>query len=273
VGIQKLTNSARVAAVGVAILAVTASQACAGAFTFDFSSTYQTASSSGNPYGNSLTFRSVESSAETVSARAYYTQSSDSGAFGSAYLGLYSGGLGISNPTEGGPPATAPNHAIDNNGRDDYLLLEFDSPNHVLTEFEIGWVYQEAQDQNRAAADVQIWVGGPSVTNFDLAAANALCGNQVCNPDQLTNLGFVQVPANGVFENVALGTTQQVSTQISGRYVLIAGQRGETDDYFKLDAAQVNEVITAPEPSSLSLLFGAAGALAMVARRRRRAKT
>lgn len=247
-------------AASAVFVAAAALQARADVYTWDFSSTYQISQTGNTSFGNTRTFDAVGASTETVIVRAYATSGNDlTGAFVTAYVGLYDGGLGISNPSESPtPPATSPNHAIDNNGRDDFLLMEFDDPNHLFTGFQIGWMNSDS--------DVQVWVGGPTASGFSLASSSVTCGG-ACDPEDLAALGFVPL---AVFENVALNTMQNVMTTISGRYVLIAGQSGEYDDYFKVDAARASDVSQVPEPSSLSLALAGLAVLLAFARRRRR---
>src|SRR5689334_9111129 len=87
------------------VAALPAAPAGAVAFDWDFASTYLAPGSpGGSTYGNSLWFSATNSSSEVVKVRAY-APSGTNGVFQTAYVGRYSGGLGVSNRTEGGPPA------------------------------------------------------------------------------------------------------------------------------------------------------------------------
>jgi hypothetical protein len=208
---------------------------------------------SGNAYPAPSSYAASGQPNELILARAYQTSNdSGTGNFQSATLGLYGGGLGITATDDSG----SPNHAIDNAGRDNFLLLEFDSNLHRLTSFSIGWHQNDS--------DVQIWVGGPTAAGLNLALANG-CSGHNCTVADFAALGFVQLP---LFSNAQDFVSNPVNTATLGRYVLIAGQLGsDQDDYFKLYNV-TNVEVTVPEPATLGvMLAGLAGLLA--ARRRR----
>src|SRR3546814_3595606 len=57
----------------------------------------------------------------------------------SSDLQTWDGGIGVfSYNSSGTSESGSPQHAIDNNGRDNFLLIEFDSPDYLLTAFKIG---------------------------------------------------------------------------------------------------------------------------------------
>jgi len=207
--------------------------------------------------GNQLTFYASNAPTEAILARSYATTNTDgTGAFQAATTTLWSGGIGIKAPGESNE-TSSPNHAIDNDGKDNFLLLEFDSDYHRLTQFGIGWYSGDA--------DVQIWVGGPQSAGLNLTTA---CGG-ACSVSQLTSLGFTQLP---VFNNVQndADLTIDVSTNVLGRYVLVAGKVGDSNDYFKLDTISNTEV-TIAEPGTIALSVVGLAALWGARRRRRTA--
>ena len=57
----------------------------------------------------------------------------------SAYVGTWSGGLGVGNYDEGGSSAGSPNHAIDNAGKVDSVLFTFTNGPVNVSSFDTGW--------------------------------------------------------------------------------------------------------------------------------------
>ena len=83
---------------------------------------------------------------QTVKARAYYANQSSgnpTGTLGKSIVNQYSGGLAVC--TTGETCSSAPEHALDNHLKQDYLLLEFDDI-YAMSQFTIGWnAYQDVK--------------------------------------------------------------------------------------------------------------------------------
>ncbi len=100
-------------------------------------------SSVGSGYGNAQLYSLMDDSGRTVNVRAtafaYQGADWDSGTHATARLGSYSGGLGVTNRGEDG---SSPGHTLDNGGRSDYIVLQFDRlvrPESVgITTFAMG---------------------------------------------------------------------------------------------------------------------------------------
>jgi len=106
--------------------------------------TNSSAGCSGASYGNSCNFSAA---GVTATATAWAnTVNSTNTQIDTAYLGVYSGGLGVQNrdasygdPGEG----VQPEHAMDNNERFDSILFSFNSK-IVLSKVEIGYKYSDS---------------------------------------------------------------------------------------------------------------------------------
>lgn len=208
---------------------------------------------------------SFNSGGEVVNAYGFSTGSSDgSGKFLKQTLTLWDGGLGIK--TSGSSnESSSPNHAADNEGKDELFVFEFSDADYIATGFQIGW-------RGDAKPDIRVWIGGDEAIDFTNACFVG-CANT------LSSLGFTSF----LFENVNTNTTQSLVDGLSGKYLIIAadysvadGQSCSSDwvkkgkswvkvetctptyknDYFKLSQLTGTEPpeIKVPEPASLSLI-------------------
>lgn len=176
------------------------------------------------------------------------------GTLETAYLGLYSGGLGVKN-RDGG--TTAPN-----TGDAD----EWVSPEHGIDNQGLRWdgvrvAFSEAIDLNRVEIG---WRSGDSditVLAYTGAGVPSLAG---LTYSQLTSNGWTFV---GHYEDLAVGTARSVNpTNISSAYWLIAtyiplwgGSASKSgDDHVKLLALYGDKTTRVPEPHALLLLGVAA---------------
>lgn len=230
-------------------LVLGASQAEAGPiYTFDTT----TGSGSGT---NELTFTATGFPSVLLKARAFWTSSgTGSSTFSNsgATLTIYgSNGFGLNN---GSSDSSSPQHAVDNNGRKDFVLFEFSSNTFDPESFKIG--YKDTD------ADIQFWLGNSNTAGLNLATA---CSG-ACSISGLAALGFTALTS---FSNVPTNTAQNFNTSLTGRYLLVAGNLSDSNDYFK-----ISQVVaaTVPEPASFALFgFGLAGLAGAGALARRRA--
>ena len=151
--------------------------------------------------GNECTFTSDE---KTLKARAYATNDNPGlGLFVKGTLNRFNGGLGVKNPDEVGKNGKAPQHAVDNDGKDELIVFEFSNTDYRFTGFQIGWRQNDA--------DIRAWIGGDG-----LGAGYNFFGKKFST---LGSLGFTAFD----FLNVPVGTTQNFGTDgMAGRYLILA---------------------------------------------------
>lgn len=148
-----------------------------------------------------------------VSARiSAFSRTDADGAWKTAYLGSYSGGLGVTDTSEDG---SSPSHAVDNvGGRDNYILFEFDRA-VVLDSAFLGWVSGDS--------DMQVWIG----------TANNPYANHLTLSDTLLSGMFTEV------NDTTLSSTRWADVNgggLAGNVVIIAASTADTtpEDYFKV---------------------------------------
>ncbi len=199
--------------------------------------TWNTNSSTGvcsGGVGNLCTFTK---DSYTLMARAYSTTDIyGNNAFEKATLTRYSGGLGVHSI---GESWGSPQHALDDNGKDELIVFENSAPGYAYTGFEIGWRYNDS--------DISAWVG-------TLAGGYDFTGTKFSD---LAGLGFTKFN----FSNVPTNTTRSLgSTPNVGNYLILAPRADRNLEFVKI--SQISGQIPIP-PASVSepgilALFGIA---------------
>lgn len=141
----------------------------------------------------------------------------------SASVGQYSGGLGVTNSS--GSDGGSPQHAVDNNGWKDYLILQFSGVVDVGS-VALGWVSGDSDFTYRiggSLTSVRSTVGGTSVNGGSSSASYSI------------NAG-----------------------NTADTFFSLAANPGGSNDYFKLNAVTVDTTTRVPDHGSTVVLLGVA---------------
>jgi hypothetical protein len=220
--------------------------------TYDFSCTFDCVAATGQQQLN------FTSEGHLLVATPFFSQRGDgtgrllnaiSTSEGASYATLtsWSTGLGLENPVNANEDGIF-NSGIDNRGRKDFVLFEFDGI-YTLKSFELGWqrAPSGARDTTRFA-DLQFWIGGPDTAGF--ALKNKCVSGCANTTNDLANLGFT---ALSDFDDVPYGDVL-FGEGLQTRYLLVSGNLGENDDFFDFKRLTLNSVLAIPEPHAGYLL-------------------
>jgi hypothetical protein len=170
--------------------------------------------------GNVRTF-----SAGGVSVKATaFSRIKNGGSWSPAYLGLFSGGLGVTDSGEA--DGSSNRHVTDNLDRDNYILLEFSQP-VILDRAYLGYVISDS--------DLSVWVGTfADPYNNHLTLSDAVLGSFAHSEVNLASGSGVR------WADLNAGS-------VVGNAVVIAAWMGETDpdDQFKLATLELCQPVTA----------------------------
>jgi PEP-CTERM motif len=253
-GMTKFAACAALALIGWAPSAMAGS-------TWDFSSPsscVQNGSGAGNSFTN-CPGAGAASNPTINQATAYSIPTGTGATFATAALAAYTGGFGV---TTTGEVTTSPEHALDNVGGTEALLLSFSS-SVILRQLTVGWVSSDSD---------------LSVLRYTGTAAPVIAGKTFA---QLLGAGWSAV---GNYMNT-VGSTLPATANInasgfSSSWWLISafnssyggtnsGTVDATPDYVKLLSVAGDKVIgNVPEPASLALVAAALMAALMANRRR-----
>lgn len=162
------------------------------------------------------------------------------GKFGSASMVYYNNaGLGITSPWES---TTSPQHAIDNNGATEALLINFGTNNVVLNQLSLGWANGDADVSILRYTGTQAPVlGNSTVANLTDTAgwewvgdyANLITGSPVSVNSNNKSASWWLVSAyNSAYSNVAHSNSFS-----------------DGNDYFKLSGFAGNVIAPTPTPT------------------------
>jgi hypothetical protein len=182
--------------------------------TFDFSGSEPT----DGPDGNIRTF-----TAGSVSVKASaFSRDKSTGTWSTAYLGAYGGGLGVTDSSEGSGSSNM--HTVDNVGRDNYVLFEFDQSVIVDSAF-LGYVVDDS--------DLKIWIG---------TKTNPFNNHQTLSDAFLSSLGFSEV---NLTDLTTTRTADFNAGNMSGNILVIAADPGDAtpEDRFKIELLKVKQSV------------------------------
>ncbi|VTR96973.1 Serine-aspartate repeat-containing protein F OS=Candidatus Accumulibacter sp. BA-93 GN=sdrF PE=4 SV=1: Cna_B: Cna_B: Cna_B: Cna_B: Cna_B: Cna_B: Cna_B: Cna_B: Cna_B: Cna_B: Cna_B: Cna_B: Cna_B: Cna_B: Cna_B: Cna_B [Gemmata massiliana] len=176
---------------------------------FDFSGNSAVSGTAGN-------VRTFTSSGVSVNASAF-SRDKTTGAWSTAYLGSYGGGLGVTDTSESG---SSNSHTVDNSGRDNYVLFEF-SENVVIDSAFLGYVVGDS--------DLTVWIG---------TKTGAFNSHLTLSDSVLASLGFTEVNLGGS----STRTANLNAALLAGNVLVIAAKTGDSDDNFKIETLCLQKV-------------------------------
>jgi hypothetical protein len=221
-------------------LAASVRSAQAATITYDFGG-----ANDAGTIGNTRTFTSGGVTV-TASAWAYDTT------FQTAALGRWSLGLGVCNSLEYLFGCNSPDHQVDNNGSDEYVLFQFSQAIDPTT--------ISIETVNYSDLDVSYWVGNLALPSDKLA------GDTLAD---LPSRGFgarTDDNFSGFLVDSRLVTL--TSGYVTG--LLFGAKYTNSDDAFKITSLTIDPGATAPVPEPASMLLLGVGLVGVGARFRRR---
>ncbi|MCC7192405.1 MAG: hypothetical protein IT444_06430 [Phycisphaeraceae bacterium] len=164
--------------------------------------------------GTDGNIRTFSAGGVSVKASAWSREKGSGDNWSAAYLGSYGGGLGVTDSGEGSGGSNS--HTVDNVGRDNYVLFEFDQSVVVDSAF-LGYVVGDS--------DLRVWIGN---------ATDPYNNHLSLNDATLAGLGFTEL---NLASNGNTRTADFNSGNLAGNVLVIAASPDDTtpDDYFKID--------------------------------------
>ena len=172
--------------------------------TFDFNGNSATDGMDGN-------IRSYTANGISVNASAF-SRDKSTGAWSSAWLGTYAGGLGVTDSSEGSGSSNN-DHTLDNYGRDNYVQFEF-STLVTVDKAYLGYVIGDS--------DMKIWIG---------TSSNAFTSHVTLNDAVLSSMGFTEVNSTTL---TSARWADLNAGNIEGNMLIVSAAPGQANDYFKI---------------------------------------
>jgi len=239
-------------------------------------------SSCGSAHGNTRNFNSTTAGNPSVSANAW-SNTGNGGSLGtgtleSAYLGLYSGGLGVKNRDGGSTsPNTGdsnewqpPEHGVDNEARYDSVLFTFKDGSNAtpieLTHVQIGWM--ESGKDSDITVLAYTGAGTPTLTGGKTYGSLDDVGQGWTHVGDYSNLGVNEKRAVNEGDIASSWWLIMTYNPAYGGTFASGASDSKYYDYVKLVALYGDRPHQVPEPHAL-LLVGTALAGLWATRRRR----
>jgi PEP-CTERM motif len=249
-GLTKLVACAALALIGWAPSAMAGS-------TWSLGSCTQNGSGAGNTLTNCPGVGA--SSNPTINQAAAFSIGTGA-TFATAALASYTGGFGVTTTSE---VTTSPEHALDNNGATEAVLLSFSS-SVILRQLTVGWLSSDSDlsilRYTGTAAPV---IAGKTFVQL-LGAGWSAVGNY------MNTVGSSALPATANINASGFSSSWWLISAFNSSYGgTNSGTVDATPDYVKLLSVAGDKVIgNVPEPASLALVAAALMAALMVNRRR-----
>ncbi|MFZ2451845.1 MAG: SdrD B-like domain-containing protein [Methylovulum miyakonense] len=152
-----------------------------------------------------------------------FSRDKATGAWDKAWLGSYSGGLGVTDGSEGAGGGNS--HTVDNTGRDNYVLFEF-SESVLIDKAYLAYVVNDS--------DLSVWIG---------TFASPYDDHLILNDTVLANFGFTEV--NQTSLSSARWADLNAGGLLGNTLVIAADTTGTTpDDNFKIQQLKVCVPVT-----------------------------
>lgn len=217
----------------------------------------------GSSYGNSITYNTVIGGQNvSLKVTAWSITTGASPKVTAAKVVQYSGGLGITN-SNGSTDVGSPEHAIDNEGWYDFLLLQFSTPVDV-NGFHIGW---EQTDTDATVRYGNVNGAFPSLVNMSQTNFNNLLPGSVQIPGG-DSIGDRSIPVPNEYNVWTIGASTVLDMTSCGRYDKYCTPK-PIYDYFKVDSLKVTNAV--PEPGTWMMMILGIGFAGVAMRRRQKA--
>jgi len=160
-----------------------------------------------------------------------FSRVKSTGAWATAFLGAYSGGLGVTDTSEG--TGSGNSHTVDNIGRDNFVLFEFSEP-VAVKKATLGYVVDDS--------DFMLWVG-----NF----ANPYANHMTLSDALLGSFSHVETNLTG---SSSARTALFNNDDVVGNAFVVAALPGTSwcDDQFKISMLEICQSTCEPPPPPCS---------------------